>query len=215
MSQAYDTQASTDATSLAGGDFSSKRYADCYTCTALGRVCDRQRPLCRTCLSQGTECSGFSTTLSWDKSRMWLGKPTGKSSRSFAAGVSKESSRVSDATPPPATTTKPTRTFRFILGPLSKRRKLRSEGDPDARQQQNHTRQSGDMLEEDQTDEFPSVDQDVGFADNIDQQRSSPPDQPQYAFEEGEDVDFAAVDQDLGLVENNDLFVDENCTSCQ
>ncbi|KAK7547187.1 fungal-specific transcription factor domain-containing protein [Phyllosticta citricarpa] len=42
---------------------------DCFSCAAIGRRCDRLRPLCHACLQNGTACRGFPTTLSWQHKR--------------------------------------------------------------------------------------------------------------------------------------------------
>ena len=38
---------------------------DCFTCSNLGIDCDRRRPYCSQCLSDGKDCSGYKTTLTW------------------------------------------------------------------------------------------------------------------------------------------------------
>jgi hypothetical protein len=38
---------------------------DCHTCSALKQHCDRQRPRCRMCISNGRKCGGFMMDLTW------------------------------------------------------------------------------------------------------------------------------------------------------
>lgn len=46
----------------------------CHTCSSAQRDCDRRRPRCGTCLRAGVSCAGFATPLTWDSSRIWLGR---------------------------------------------------------------------------------------------------------------------------------------------
>lgn len=41
---------------------------DCHTCTSLNKECDRRRPRCGTCLSDGRKCDGFAMPLVWQGS---------------------------------------------------------------------------------------------------------------------------------------------------
>ncbi len=40
---------------------------DCHTCAAQRRKCDRRRPRCSPCLSDGIVCGGFPMQLSWSR----------------------------------------------------------------------------------------------------------------------------------------------------
>jgi hypothetical protein len=40
---------------------------DCHTCAAQRRKCDRRRPRCSPCLSNGVKCGGFPMQLSWSR----------------------------------------------------------------------------------------------------------------------------------------------------
>ncbi|KAK8170114.1 fungal-specific transcription factor domain-containing protein [Phyllosticta citrichinensis] len=50
---------------------------DCFSCAAIGRRCDRLRPLCHACLQTGTACRGFPTTLSWQHKRSNISQGAG------------------------------------------------------------------------------------------------------------------------------------------
>lgn len=50
---------------------------DCHGCLTANRLCDRERPWCRTC-EQGC-CSGYSQTLTWNEGIASRGKFRGKS----------------------------------------------------------------------------------------------------------------------------------------
>lgn len=124
-------QATVSSTSKKTNSLAFSR-TDCHTCAASGQPCDRRRPRCSTCLSQGRTCGGFATPLSWATKRMWTDNPS-----------------IGDAATAPATqsTTAPTlpsnasagRDFRFIVGP-SKPRKRRKTSHAPSRKGQNSFR---------------------------------------------------------------------------
>lgn len=87
---------------------------DCHTCVSTRRKCDRRRPQCTTCLDLGLKCGGFVTPLSWDDSRILLGKPSQK------AVYLHRGNRGGDRGESP----KSSRGFRFVGGG-SKRKKRR------------------------------------------------------------------------------------------
>lgn len=91
---------------------------DCHTCVSLSQDCDRRRPQCSTCLSQGRKCGGFATPLSWATQRMWTDDPSAKEGAGENAVQSAPSKRQ----------------FRFVMG-ASKPRKRRKA--PSASQREN------------------------------------------------------------------------------
>ena len=63
---------------------------DCHSCLSANRVCDRQRPWCRTC-AEGA-CSGYSLTLTWNEGIASRGKFRGKTTPvdDVSAGVQRK-----------------------------------------------------------------------------------------------------------------------------
>ena len=41
--------------------------SDCHSCASRGRHCDRRRPRCSPCLTEGTTCSGYVQQLNWER----------------------------------------------------------------------------------------------------------------------------------------------------
>lgn len=100
---------------------------DCHTCASTGLVCDRRRPQCSTCLSQGRKCGGFATPLSWDDKRIWVNSACSTGSPARVQGNANQllndyNNEVSDTN----LTTKPSLSrFQFVEGdPKRKRRKI-------------------------------------------------------------------------------------------
>ena len=92
---------------------------DCHTCVSTRRKCDRRRPQCTTCLDLGLKCGGFVTPLSWDDSRILLGKPSQRAV--YACDGDKRTGKNGN--------TKSSRSFRFVGG--SSKRKRRRRVSPD------------------------------------------------------------------------------------
>lgn len=96
---------------------------DCHTCVSTHRKCDRRRPQCTTCLDLGLKCGGFATPLSWDDSRIFLGKPSQKAvyacdgDRGRGGGKGKGES------------VKSSRNFRFVGGGSKRKRRRRVSPD--------------------------------------------------------------------------------------
>ncbi|PIG88567.1 hypothetical protein AARAC_000990 [Aspergillus arachidicola] len=110
---------------------------DCHTCASNGQVCDRRRPQCTTCLEQGRKCGGFTLPLSWDNSRIWLGKPAQKTflpSSSFDDGLvdqPAEEDAENDSNPVGADGGRKTdsaKHFRFVLGSSGRRKRRKTHG---------------------------------------------------------------------------------------
>ena len=83
---------------------------DCHTCIRLNNRCDRRRPKCGTCLSQGHSCGGFAQDLVWKQI------PQGDVRQS-----DQSRSRRSQGT----TTTRGTKVFKIVEGRPQKRRRVK------------------------------------------------------------------------------------------
>lgn len=101
---------------------------DCHTCVSSRRKCDRRRPQCTTCLDQGLKCGGFATPLSWDDSRIFLGKPSQKAVYACDGDRSKGRGRGESA--------KSSRNFRFVGGGSKRKRRRRVSPDRSLRGEQ-------------------------------------------------------------------------------
>ena len=80
---------------------------DCHTCSARKRYCDRQRPQCGTCLSDGQKCGGFALNL------VWKGFDAPTSPQALASNLT--ASNCND--------TKSSRGFKFVKGQMRRKRK--------------------------------------------------------------------------------------------
>lgn len=92
---------------------------DCHTCVSTRRKCDRRRPQCTTCLDLGLKCGGFAIPLSWDDSRILLGKPSRKAVH--ACDSNKGRGRNEN--------TQSSRRFRFVGGASKRKRRRRVSPD--------------------------------------------------------------------------------------
>jgi hypothetical protein len=87
---------------------------DCHTCTALKNDCDRQRPRCGTCLSNGIMCHGFAMPLVWKGSGMRVPTPSHGEDARPSSQQKHESRRNAE--------------FKFVQGRPKKRRKPKMNG---------------------------------------------------------------------------------------
>ncbi|KAL3469080.1 fungal-specific transcription factor domain-containing protein [Aspergillus californicus] len=97
---------------------------DCHTCTATAQVCDRRRPQCTTCLADGRQCGGFATPLSWNTSRMWLGRPASKSDSAVVQQIP-DGDGDNLAGDDSADRDTSSRHFRFVTGKIRSRKRRR------------------------------------------------------------------------------------------
>ncbi|KAI9043602.1 uncharacterized protein KD926_003372 [Aspergillus affinis] len=97
---------------------------DCHTCAASGAQCDRQRPQCTVCLTQGQKCGGFATPLSWDERRTYRGE---SSEQGSCVGPATGTAEEGNAGPrgARATRARQSRPFRFVLGGKRERKRRR------------------------------------------------------------------------------------------
>jgi len=73
--------------------------SDCHKCSSLQRVCDRRRPRCTPCISDGIVCSGYVQELNWERGSFRLATlpdlassgPTGGKSGSAESQLAKPS----------------------------------------------------------------------------------------------------------------------------
>lgn len=80
---------------------------DCHTCSARNRHCDRQRPHCGPCLSDGQKCGGFTLNL------VWKGVDAPTSPQVVASNLAA----------PESYPTKRSRGFKFVKGQMKRKRR--------------------------------------------------------------------------------------------
>ena len=61
--------------------------SDCHTCASLHRHCDRQRPRCSPCLTEGATCAGYVQELNWDRGSQRAGTRRSKGSSGSLEGA--------------------------------------------------------------------------------------------------------------------------------
>lgn len=103
---------------------------DCHTCATRGEKCDRRRPKCSQCLSQGHECGGFATALSWDSKRMLSCNPI-STTLEVAGHPSDQVNDMLDplmkqSSMPPSQSPDPPVRFRFVGDPTRRRKRRKT-----------------------------------------------------------------------------------------
>ncbi|KAK8225663.1 fungal-specific transcription factor domain-containing protein [Phyllosticta capitalensis] len=113
---------------------------DCFSCAAIGRPCDRQRPLCHACLRDGSRCRGFPTTLSWHDKRSVISRGPTRNPKKCGLANKQAASPLSDPQQ-----TAPAQSFKFVTArPWKQRRKSSTTKSPS---EKGHSSQSPASVE--------------------------------------------------------------------